>query len=109
MPEDEEVLANRRLSLEWRGMRVESITEEKRGEFKLGEDEKGVIISEVIAGSPADKTELEAGDVIKRVNNKRIEKFDDFKAAISKIKEDDGGLLLIKRGGMNHFVVVEGK
>ncbi|MBU0566831.1 DegQ family serine endoprotease [bacterium] len=109
MPEDEEVLANRRLSLEWRGMKVEPITDEEKEEFKLRKDEKGVIVTKVTGGSPADETELKAGDVIKRVNNKRIEKFDDFKEAISKIKEDEGGLLLIKRGGMNHFVVVEGK
>lgn len=107
MPEDEEVLAGS-LSLEWRGMKIEAITEEGKEKFKLREDEKGVIITKIRGGSPADESELKTGDVIKRINNKRVEKFDDFKEITSKIDKNESALLLIKRGDLNHFVVVKG-
>lgn len=109
MPEDEEVLTGERLSLEWRGMKVEIITDEEREEFRLGKDEKGAIISEVIDGSQSDEAKLKVGDIIKRINNKRVEKFDDLRETISKIEKDKSALLLIKRDGMSHFVVVKGE
>lgn len=55
----------------WIGVAVQELTPELAESFKLG-DVKGVLISEVVRGSPADKAGVKAGDILTYVDNKPI-------------------------------------
>lgn len=54
------------------GVHIQNITEQLGSHFKVKEG-KGVLVSEVVEDSPADKAGLKAGDVITKVNDKSVE------------------------------------
>lgn len=56
----------------WLGVSIQTINEELRSYFKLQEADKGVIVSEVFADSPAEKAGLKEGDLIIEFNAKKI-------------------------------------
>ncbi|RLB16010.1 MAG: peptidase [Deltaproteobacteria bacterium] len=55
----------------WLGVMIQDITSELAKSFGLSTT-KGVLVSDVTKGSPADKAGLERGDVIKRFNGKEV-------------------------------------
>ena len=69
--------------------------------------EAGVVILRVESGSPADRTGLQASDVILEVNNQSLNSVNEFKKLTSKIKKDEGVLLLIHRKGRKIFFVLK--
>ena len=56
----------------WLGIMIQNITPELAKSFNL-ESSKGVIVSDVVKGSPADKASLQRGDVILRFDGKEVE------------------------------------
>jgi serine protease Do len=56
----------------WLGIMIQDITPELAKSFGL-KSSKGVIISDVVKGSPADQASLQRGDVIVQFNGKEIE------------------------------------
>ena len=54
------------------GMRVSSLTPELRERFQLREDQKGVVIVEVAANSPAAERGIRAGDLIVEVSQEAV-------------------------------------
>jgi serine protease Do len=56
----------------WLGIMIQDITPELAKSFGL-KSSKGVIVSDVVKGSPADQASLQRGDVILRFNGKEIE------------------------------------
>ena len=58
------------------------ITDEIRRELQLGEDAKGLIAAQIIAGSPADISGLRYGDIIKAVNGQPIDTMLSFYEAL---------------------------
>lgn len=69
----------------FRGLKVDDLSAayKNRYRIKLG---KGVVIVEVEKGASAEKSGLRAGDVITKIENKKIDNKEDFKAATSTIK-----------------------
>ncbi len=56
----------------WLGVTIQSLTPELAKQFDLGE-EKGVLVGDVVEGSPAEKAGLQRGDVIIEFEGKKIE------------------------------------
>jgi serine protease Do len=56
----------------WLGIMIQDITPELAKSFGL-ESSKGVIVSDVVTGSPADKASLQRGDVILKFEGKEVE------------------------------------
>lgn len=56
----------------WLGVMIQDITPQLAESFGL-KDAKGVLVSDVVKGSPAEKAGLKQGDVIKRFDAKEIE------------------------------------
>tara|TARA_B100000315_G_scaffold257282_1_gene305619 strand:- start:182 stop:1567 length:1386 start_codon:yes stop_codon:yes gene_type:complete len=83
----------------FRGMIVENITSLHKSTFKLRTD-KGVVITDIRPSSSADKSGLVVGDVIVKIENKKISNKNDFRTAISKVK----GSCLIKTS-QGYFVL----
>jgi len=84
----------------WRGMSVSEITPEVANRFRLKQD-KGVIVTEVQPGSPADESGIAAGDIVTEIDKKEIRNIEDFNKAIKAAKADtlvrtDKGYAVIK-------------
>jgi serine protease Do len=89
------------------GLTVQDLTPELAQRFGLGEEEKGVIITEVKPGSPAADVGLRPGDLIKEVNRNKVENLKGYREAVKKAKKEQGLLLLVKREGGTFYVVLE--
>ncbi|HBD07431.1 MAG TPA: peptidase, partial [Syntrophobacteraceae bacterium] len=57
----------------WLGVMIQDVTPDLAESFKLKDDTKGVLISDVVADGPAEKAKLERGDIVTRFNGKELE------------------------------------
>ncbi len=87
------------------GIKGQDLTEELAERLGL-EEARGVLITEVDSGSPADKAGLSRGDVIVEVERKAIDNVGDLRAALGSAEKGKSLLFLVKRGKNNLFVVV---
>lgn len=68
----------------------------------LDPDEKGLVVTDMSANSPAYRSGLRIGDLIKEVDRVPVTTIDDFSQIISQSKTSDTLLIHLKRQG-NHF------
>jgi serine protease Do len=87
------------------GLTVQDITPEIAERFGLS-DTRGVIVSEIRPGSPAQKSGLRRGDIIREVEKKKVENVQEFKEAI-KNQDKESILLWIQRGRNNQYLVMK--
>jgi len=69
------------------GISVQELTPELARQLRL-RDIKGVVVSEVKPGTPADEAGVVRGDLVLEVNGQRIESLSSFSEAVSKIKKE---------------------
>ncbi|MBN1351570.1 PDZ domain-containing protein [candidate division KSB1 bacterium] len=69
----------------WLGVQIKELTPSLRDEYSVG-DRKGLLITEVVPCSPADKAGLEDEDVILTYDGKQVEKADVFASLVQKTK-----------------------
>jgi serine protease Do len=88
------------------GLSVGNLTPSIAEQLNLKPGIKGVIVSGVTPGSPADEAGLQRGDVIAEVARNPVASVAEFQAAV---RQSGSGsvLLLVNRGGNPLFVVVE--
>lgn len=67
----EQIIQSGSVTRGWVGVAVQELTPELAESFKLG-NVQGVLISEVVSGSPADKAGIKAGDILTAVDNKPL-------------------------------------
>jgi serine protease Do len=69
---------------------------------------KGIVVVGVVPGSPAHHSGLRPGDIIMRVNHKRVKRVEEFYKIIEDLKElgKTKALLLVRRGEGNVYVVL---
>lgn len=67
----EQIIQSGSVTRGWVGVAVQEITPELAQSFKLG-NIQGVLISEVVRGSPANKAGVQAGDILTMVDNKQL-------------------------------------
>ena len=67
----EQIILHGSVTRGWIGAGVQELTPELRASFKL-DDTKGVLITEVISNSPAEKAGVMPGDILLSINNKAI-------------------------------------
>ncbi|MFC1785772.1 S1C family serine protease [Candidatus Neomarinimicrobiota bacterium] len=63
------------------GVQIQDLSEQLRGYFKV-EDGNGVLVSEVVKDSPAEKARLKAGDIITKVDDKDIKNAGDLTTTV---------------------------
>lgn len=93
------------VSNEFKGVHVRNIPAEARKVLGLPARVKGVIITEIEEGSPAESV-LAANDVIMQINKKKIENVEDYKKAVSSIKAGEDVLILIYRNGASIYITL---
>ena len=88
------------------GLRVQELTKELAEElgYEVGE---GVIVSEVMPGSPAANAGLQSGALITSVNRKPVKSVADFDSALAGSARTKRALLLAKQGGRSMFLVLK--
>ena len=70
----------------WPGFIAAPITEDIKKQFELDTD-KGVLVTIVLANSPASALRLQQGDVITAVNGKSVKNLKEFYAELSKVEK----------------------
>jgi serine protease Do len=90
------------------GLALAPIALEQREQLQLGPDQKGVLITEVMPGGPAEAKGLQAGDVILSVDRKSVSEPADVVRAIRKAHESGAKsvLLFVSREGNERFEAV---
>ena len=86
------------------GMAVQELTSELSQ--KLNVDSKGVVITEVLPGSPAAEAALKAGCVIMAVNRQKVSNMDEFTAALNEAAQNDCVLLMVRQNDLIRFIAL---
>ena len=87
------------------GMVLQELTPEIAKQLGY-EGESGLVVGDVVPGSPADNAGIQRGDLIVEVGRRRVATLDDFRKAMSYVPQGEGVLLLVKSGDHAHYVVV---
>ncbi len=87
------------------GIKVEEITAETARQFKLDENEKGVVITSIAPGSKGEDAGILKGDLVKEINHTPIETLNDYRSEMKKIKDEKTVQFLIKRPGAGFLVI----
>ena len=87
---------------EWLGISVNDITVEVSEKFDIALD-KGVVVTGIKRGSPAEDSALNIGDVILELENIDINNKNDFYKAVDKLKEKNQESVLLYINSGNNF------
>src|SRR6266404_2459070 len=90
------------------GLRVQRITPEAARRLGLTSS-RGVLVIEVLPGSPADQVGVEPAAVIREVNQRPVTNVKDFERATRQGRRGDRILLLVQRGDNAVFFAVKRK
>ena len=91
------------------GMTVEPIGADNRSQYNIPEQVKGVVVTNVEAGTAVESAGIQVGDVVQEVSRGVVKSIDDFTQIASKIAKDELVVLLVNRRGNNLFVAVNPK
>ncbi len=89
------------------GITVTELTPSIAKQVGIPSDEKGVIVLDVLEGSPADEAGLRKGDVIQEVEGRVIERYEDWREASNSIRPDEPVILFINRQGKRFFLALK--
>jgi len=90
------LIENGKVIRPWLGISMQQLTPDLKKALKV---EKGVFISEVISGDPADKAGLEPGDIILKVGDKEVDGIHDVQFAVLDYDPGDKIKVLVNRDG----------
>jgi serine protease Do len=82
----------------WLGVQIQDVTRELAESFNMKKPQ-GALVSKVIPGSPAEKAELQIGDIITEFNGQSIEKSGDLPPMVGMTPINDKATLKILRQG----------
>ena len=94
------------LELSGLGLRLSPITPEAREKYSLGADQKGVLITEVVNGTPAADKGLKPGDVIVEVQQEEVNAPSDVQDRVDRIQKSSrkSVLMLVQTSDGLHWV-----
>ena len=87
---------------------MQNLTPKIAGEMGLDAEKTGVVVSEVIAGSPAAEKGLQVGDILRRFGQRPVEGVTDLAKDINDAEKGgrSGVLILIEREGRERFIQI---
>ncbi len=88
------------------GVGLENLTPDLREQLQLPENVKGVVVMNVVPGSPADNAGISRGDVIVEVNRHAVQTADDVKRELGNVPQDKDAMVLIWSNGGSSFRVM---
>lgn len=93
-------------SMEEIGLTVQTLTRNLAEKYNY-QGEKGVVVTNVTPGSPAEEASIRPGSLISEVNRKPIENVSQFQHAIDSTSKQGSLLLLVKDGKYSRYIVIE--
>jgi serine protease Do len=88
------------------GLVVQNITPEIAQHLNL-KDGRGVIVTDIQRGSPAEEADMRAGDVIKEMNRKPVTNVEDFREILKRVRPKEGVVVLVKRERAFFYAVLK--
>jgi serine protease Do len=88
-----------------KGVQIQTLSPELRKSLGIPDRTKGVVITDIEEGSPAEGI-LGRGDVVMEINRHAIEDSKDYEAVVSKIESAQDILLLIYRKGSTLYITL---
>jgi len=88
------------------GVTVQNLTPEFRERLEIPDKIRGIFVTTVEAGSPAEEYGLKAGDVVMQINKKDTKTIKDFNKIVDDIKKGDSILILVYREGMTIYITM---
>ena len=88
------------------GVQVQNLTPDLARRLNVPASMRGVVVTAVDPASPAAAAGLQSGDVIQEVNRKTVSNVNEYQQALL-ASGNQSVLLLVNRGGVTHFVVVQ--
>jgi serine protease Do len=79
------------------GIRVANLTSDLAQRLGVNPNAKGVVIVEVMAGSPAEEAGIQPGDLLLRIDGQAVNSAAQVEEAIQKIKQGDTVTLVLRR------------
>ena len=90
----------------WFGLRVQENSDPFARANRLVTS-KGMVVMEVIPNSAAGKIGINPGDIIRQMNQKRVDNEEDYNKAVAEMNNPDRILLLVQRGRQGYYVTLE--
>ncbi len=87
------------------GIVISDIDEELAYRYRIP-DRRGVVIVGVTPDSPADSGGLKSGDTIREINQRPVQDTDAFRSIMMELKSNRRLLFLVRRLGINKFIVI---
>ena len=94
-----ELIREGRVRFPWLGVEIQELTAQLKGHFGLSQKDEGVLINDVIDGSPAAKAGLERGDIILSLEDVPLSSPSDYRDALGEYTAGDLLRLRIFRKG----------
>jgi serine protease Do len=91
------------------GIEAQDLTPAIARQLGLDRDARGVVVTDVESGSPAQRAGIRTGDVIEKVGRSDVASLDEFEEALEKHPLEDGLLLYVRTGTLGRFVFVQGR
>jgi serine protease Do len=88
------------------GVMIGDLTQDLADYFEMNST-KGVMVNEVLKGTPAEKAGIEVGDIILKINERDIENMGDLRNTIAMLTPGTKTKLLIYRDGKEQTVTVK--
>ncbi len=90
------------------GFSVQALTPQLAGEMGLGEGKSGVVVIEVVPGSPAAEKNLQVGDILRRFGQRPVKGVAELAKDIQDAEKGgrSGILILIERDGRERFLQI---
>ena len=94
------------LELSGLGLKLAPITADNRDKYQLGQDQKGVVITDVMPGTPAADKGLKAGDVIVEVQQEEVNSPADVQDRVDSVRKSSrkSVLMLVQTSDGLHWV-----
>lgn len=95
-----------RVSRGWLGVSIQDLTPELARSLKLDQTH-GAVVNETFPGGPADKGGVRAGDVVLKVNGKKVETFNQLLRGVASVEPGGDAKLEVFRDGKTVLLTVK--
>jgi len=102
----EDIIYEGKVTRGWLGVQIQDINEAMRGSLGLGE-RKGVLISDVFKGQPADKAGVRRGDVVLSIDGRKVTNSNELRNTVAAITPGGKTPIVVFRGGKEIALTVK--
>lgn len=89
------------------GFSVDNLTNQNIQQYKFNQEDKGVIVVTVEAGTPADRAGIKPGFLVIAVNHQKITTVTEFNESLQNVKSGERILLLVRQGQVMKFYTLK--